>query len=133
MTKKHFNAIADAMRYMRKIEIDDIEGSATGVRVVKFSSVVDALAGIMADSNPKFDRNRFLAACGIGTPASDGGLKRDVKAKRQTKANRNPIAEALAAIERQDTVCFDVAAENGQIFLNVKHMKWFVDAVAEAL
>ena len=86
MTKKHFNAIADAMRYMRKIEIDDIEGSATGVRVVKFSSVVDALAGIMADSNPRFNRARFLGACGIGAAASDGGLKRDAaKAKQSAK------------------------------------------------
>jgi hypothetical protein len=127
MTRKHFNQIADAMRYMRKIEIDDVEGSATGVRVVKFSSVVDVLAGILADSNPRFDRDRFLGACGIGTSASDGGLKRDAA---KAKAKRSAAREA---IEREDTVCFDVAAEHGQIFGNVKGMKWFVDAVAESL
>jgi hypothetical protein len=124
MTRKHFRQIADALRYMRKIEIDDVETSATGVRVVKFSSVVDALAGILAESNPRFNRDKFLEACGIATiPASDGGLKRDVKRRKAAKE----------AIENEEQVCFVIAAEHGQIFGNVKHMTWFVDAVAQAL
>ena len=40
---------------------------------------------------------------------------------------------AEAAIEREDVACFDVAANIGQIFGNVKHMAWFVRAVAEEL
>lgn len=43
------------------------------------------------------------------------------------------LSKALEAIENEDTVCFDVAAEHGQIFGNVKHMRWFAEAVAEAL
>ncbi|MCU1271133.1 MAG: hypothetical protein JWN74_2427 [Acidobacteriaceae bacterium] len=114
MTRKHFRQIADALRYMRKIEIDDVEMSATGVRVVKFSSVVDALAGILAESNPRFNRDKFLEACGIG-------------------AEESKLKAAQEAIEREDQVCFDVCAEHCQIFGNVKHTTWFLEAVAEAL
>jgi hypothetical protein len=131
MTRKHFQQIANAMQSLRKFEANDSELSEVVANAVRYSSVVDALAKVCAESNPNFDRNRFLEACGIGTPASDGGLKRDVKAKRSAKAKA--LSAAQEAIEREDTVCFDVAAEHGQIFGNVKGMKWFVDAVAEAL
>ncbi len=40
---------------------------------------------------------------------------------------------ALRAIEQRKPICYDVAAEYGQMFDNVKHMRWFVRAVAEAL
>lgn len=43
------------------------------------------------------------------------------------------IDRARQAIENEEEICYDVAAENGQIFDNVKHMKWFVEAVAEEL
>ncbi len=36
---------------------------------------------------------------------------------------------ALEAIENEEEVCYDVAAEYGQMFNNVKHMKWFIIAV----
>ena len=131
MTRKHFQRIANAMQSLRKFEANDSELSEVVAHAVRYSSVVDALAKVCADGNPRFDRDRFLGACGIGAPASDGGLKRDVKAKRSAKAKA--LSAAQEAIEREDTVCFDVAAEHGQIFLNVKHMRWFVDAVADAL
>lgn len=40
---------------------------------------------------------------------------------------------AQQAIENEARVCFDVCANLGQIFGNVKHMAWFVDAVAQEL
>jgi len=40
---------------------------------------------------------------------------------------------AQQAIDNEDEVCFDVAAEFGQMFANVKHMSWFVEAVAQEL
>jgi hypothetical protein len=43
------------------------------------------------------------------------------------------LQAAREAIEREDDVCFDVAADHGQIFANVKHMTWFVEAVATEL
>jgi hypothetical protein len=40
------------------------------------------------------------------------------------------LQQADQAIQRKDAICYDVAALNGQIFDNVKHMKWFREAVA---
>ena len=114
MTRKHFNAIAKAMTQLRKFDVEDRELSSENVRVVRYSSVVDALAGICAANNENFDRDRFLTACGISVEESK------LKAARE-------------AIERKDVVCFDVCAEHGQIFGNVKHTTWFLEAVAEAL
>ena len=45
----------------------------------------------------------------------------------------NWTKRALRAIEQEATVCYDVAAEHGQMFENVRHMRWFVQAVAHAL
>ena len=117
MTRKHFQQIATAMQSLRKFEANDVQMSEAVAHAVRFSSVVDALANVLANSNPRFNRNRFLAACGIGTD----------------KPKRNVLNAAREAIDNEEQVCFDVAAEHGQIFANVKHMTWFVDAVAEAL
>ena len=43
------------------------------------------------------------------------------------------LQAAQEAIDNDDEVIYDVAAETGQIVGNVKHMDWFVQAVAEAL
>jgi hypothetical protein len=129
MTRKDFVLIAQAIKSLPSFECKQ-DGD-----VVRFSAIVASFTEALASTNPRFDRERFEKACkgkaSIGTPASDGGLKRDVKAKRSAKAKA--LSAAQEAIEREDTVCFDVAAEHGQIFGNVKGMKWFVDAVAEAL
>jgi len=66
MTRKHFRQIADAMQSIRKFEAHDAEMSEVVAHAVRFSSVVDALANVLADTNPRFDRDRFLTACGIG-------------------------------------------------------------------
>jgi hypothetical protein len=42
-------------------------------------------------------------------------------------------AKALRAIKRGDIVVYDVAANYDQLVGNVKHMSWFVDAVADEL
>jgi hypothetical protein len=116
MTRKHFAAIARAMKELRKFEVEDAELSSENVRVVRYSSVVDALAGLCAESNARFNRDRFLEACGIGD--EEMGQK---------------LQQAREAIEREDDVCFDVCADRGQIFGNVKHMTWFLEAVAAEL
>jgi hypothetical protein len=41
--------------------------------------------------------------------------------------------KAQEAIDEEKDICFDVAADCGQMFGNVKHMGWFVRMVAEAL
>lgn len=43
------------------------------------------------------------------------------------------IVAAMEAIANQETICFDVAAEYGQMFANVSHMTWFIEAVADEI
>jgi hypothetical protein len=43
------------------------------------------------------------------------------------------MARAKAAVERREQFVFDVCAEYGQIYGNVKHMRWFRRAVAKWL
>lgn len=43
------------------------------------------------------------------------------------------IQEAKKLIEAEDPFCYDIASSHGQIFDNVKHMAWFINAVAEGL
>ena len=64
MTRKHFRQIANAMQSLRKFEAHDVEMSEIVARAVRFSSVIDALANVLATTNPRFNRDRFLAACG---------------------------------------------------------------------
>lgn len=56
---------------------------------------------------------------------------------KERRPGRPPHDEFVLAaknqIERRSKLCFDVAANMGQIFDNVKHMQWFVDAVADEL
>jgi hypothetical protein len=54
------------MQSLRKFEAHDVEMSEVVAHAVRFSSVVDALAKVLANSNPRFNRDRFLTACGIG-------------------------------------------------------------------
>lgn len=66
MTKRHFIAIAALLKANREVEHD---------RFYKFGTdepnhlLVDRISRDMADyfavENPRFDRERFLAACGV--------------------------------------------------------------------
>jgi len=44
-------------------------------------------------------------------------------------SNKNVTYE----IENETPLCFNICDDIGQIFENVKHMKWFFDEVKEAL
>lgn len=47
---------------------------------------------------------------------------------------RNEFYEqALDFIAHELPICYDIAWEVGQHFDNVKHMSWFIDAVADYL
>jgi hypothetical protein len=43
------------------------------------------------------------------------------------------LRRASKLIEQEDPRCFDLAATHGQQFENVKHMTWFIDAVASTI
>jgi len=55
MTKKHFIAIAAAIKELR----DD------GVTTISIDDMARAIAAVCASCNGQFDRGRFLRACGV--------------------------------------------------------------------
>lgn len=60
MTRKHYEAIAAAIREESDAFPTDLVVRGTLERLAS------ALGGVFAADNPRFDRARFLAACGIG-------------------------------------------------------------------
>lgn len=62
MPKKHYQAIAAiiAEEWNRKREHVDYYGAQTALR-----HAAGKLAAYFATENPRFDRARFLAACGV--------------------------------------------------------------------
>lgn len=89
MSKKHFQAVADAIRerllyaeqdrdralkQMKQLSEQGDERSAdfaeriaelAGARVNEITDMADALCEVFYAENPRFDRGRFLSACGI--------------------------------------------------------------------
>ena len=61
MSKKHFEALAAAMRDARVRVAAEPCGLLGAV-----DKVVEEVAAACAASNPRFDKGRFLAACGYG-------------------------------------------------------------------
>jgi len=60
MTKKHFNALAAALRRTRPNM-----GTEPLSSYAQWSADVMAITGVLQESNPRFARTRFLAACGM--------------------------------------------------------------------
>lgn len=73
------------------------------------------------------------AAPPIGTPAMAPGMASRSLSFRKMAASPEALEKAKVLIDNDDEICFDVAANVGQIFANVKHMGWFLEAVAEEL
>lgn len=57
MTRKDYVLIAEALRVAREIPC--------GTVLQMHSTVALELAGTLADTNPRFDRERFLKAAGV--------------------------------------------------------------------
>ena len=60
MTKKHYEAIANIMK-----------GYIPNAKSKSFKYIAEDLADYFAQDNPKFDRERFLNACGIKNTSGD--------------------------------------------------------------
>jgi hypothetical protein len=56
MTRKHYQLLADMIR--REYEVYENDAAT-------LASVADTLATICKADNPRFDRDRFLEACGM--------------------------------------------------------------------
>ena len=61
MTKKHFEAIAEAFKEVRAIQ--NVQESAEAKAALDILAAT--LSRICAESNGRFDKNRFLRACGV--------------------------------------------------------------------
>lgn len=68
LTKKHFEALAAAIRetHWQVDEMEQYQGDGGGADALY--RVADEIATVLATTNPRFDRTRFLAACGGKSP-----------------------------------------------------------------
>lgn len=72
MSKKHFEAVAAAIRNLyaatdiRETPHQSVsDNEITTAKLFGIRYTAEAVADAFADANPRFDRNRFLAACGL--------------------------------------------------------------------
>ncbi len=65
MTRKDYVAIAAAF-YSRAEMARSIQGAAS--RLTHYREIADSVADVMGCDNPRFDRARFLRACGVYDP-----------------------------------------------------------------
>lgn len=62
MTRKHFEAIANAIRQHRELCSEKPKRNAG---LATLESLAWDIAGFFEGENPRFDRARFLRACGV--------------------------------------------------------------------
>jgi len=61
MTRKHFVAVAKS--FSDNLDNPDVKASAVATYAVKM--MAREVATVFAECNPRFQRGRFLAACGV--------------------------------------------------------------------
>lgn len=71
MTRKHFEALAEAIRYAQCFNPWPSDAEREAAEVMR-RTVANNVADVCAQANPRFDRARFLAACGIATREMGG-------------------------------------------------------------
>ena len=67
MTKKHFIALADALRYARTMQDGQLDNFQTGI-----SQAIQCIADACKKANPRFNRERWLGYI-AGTNGKNGG------------------------------------------------------------
>lgn len=63
MTRKDFNLIAETIRLLPSFETFQEDGKRYPTDVVNFDSVCRRFAESLRMTNPRFDAERFIAAC----------------------------------------------------------------------
>lgn len=61
MTKKHFEAIAATI----KVNVESARESGSPQRLASVLELVEELSHTFQQINPRFDKDRFLKACGV--------------------------------------------------------------------
>lgn len=79
MTKKYYEMIAGALWRSKPLAI--LNPKIDAVRQSVYDMCVHNIADVCAADNPKFDRARFLKACGVAMGADDSHAERKI-AKR---------------------------------------------------
>lgn len=72
MTRQNFQLIANSVR--RTYQVTSFTEKNAVKKRAKYEAirlVANDLAGSLATTNPQFDQDRFLAACGIGSITTD--------------------------------------------------------------
>ena len=65
MTRKHYNAIAKALKdYHTEIADSERSNDSIATRLATLDDVVGILSDIFKADNSNFDRDRFASACG---------------------------------------------------------------------
>lgn len=64
MTRKDYEAIAKALRKVRADRSAPNGGVLPSEVLGTIEDIEDALAGVFASDNPRFNRDRFVEACG---------------------------------------------------------------------
>lgn len=62
MTKKDYELIASAIKQQW---VATVKACGKGERSIQVHHTASRIADALAQDNPSFDRNRFLAACGV--------------------------------------------------------------------
>jgi hypothetical protein len=66
MTAKNFKAIADIIQNTDCIEQEDcLKGERIFIRGLVYEDLVNNLSDYFTTTNAKFDKDRFLKACGV--------------------------------------------------------------------
>jgi len=67
MTKKHFKAFADLLESERLLAFTRLtaEGKGGLPAMNAVEHVAQRMASLLARENPRFDRDKFLTACGL--------------------------------------------------------------------
>jgi hypothetical protein len=63
MTRKDFNLIAETIRLLPSFETFQADGKLYPTDIVNFDALCRRFAEALATTNPRFKRERFIAAC----------------------------------------------------------------------
>jgi hypothetical protein len=63
MTRKHFKLIAETIRLLPSFETCQADGKLYSTDVVSFNALCHRFAEALATTNPRFNKDRFIAAC----------------------------------------------------------------------
>lgn len=65
MTRKDYVLIADAVRSTKPVSGPGLSAAELTGQQAQYEWTAGVLAGRLAVTNPRFDRQRFLTACGV--------------------------------------------------------------------